>query len=603
MKRSTLPARIYSYIARPADGKNIRPVDPDNPRPKAWFAAWPTENYDYAREQLYRAHRYRNSLAVIELKRRKLLDWVMHRLSPNLQRLKEEMDAAEAAVADMVTQIKRANAAARRKRATPQERETLAALRATKKRTYLAWKETRAALWSDPRMVGFQDKVKAWKNKRVRALRAAHMADIYWGTRGLCEKAMEDAHKGPPPNIKRPNRGEGRVGGQITGGMPIGKLFNQDNRYFYLWPPVPPEAFARGAPRRMRRTCAHVRIGSTEKGHPIFFRVPIVYSRPLPPATMVQYVWLTRTAVGLRPHGAGPREEWRLQVVVNAPESVLVPPRTVTTGTVAVDVGWRILPEGLRVAAWLGDDGERGELIIPPERLEQAFLPRTLQSERSIGMAAIKAVFLAWRAANLSILPEWLVEQTAYLHASKSMRKLVGLVDRWAAARFDGDSEIFAKMTAWRDQENRLFSHEECVRARYLKWRKDFYRQFVNNREFGLAHRYFKVVIEDVNWANIRVTPLPELNLSVEQVTYYRDAAAVGGLLQCLKEKMQTELQPGKYTTQRCNQCGELEPFDTATLWHTCSHCGAEWDQDDNARRVLLALSQGTLSQVAELVA
>jgi len=43
--------------------------------------------------------------------------------------------------------------------------------------------------------------------------------------------------------------------------------------------------------------------------------------------------------------------------------------------------------------------------------------------------------------------------------------------------------------------------------------------------------------------------------------------------------------------TKTCHACGSLEDFDAeASIYHTCSQCGARWDQDENAAKNMLKI-------------
>ena len=62
----------------------------------------------------------------------------------------------------------------------------------------------------------------------------------------------------------------------------------------------------------------------------------------------------------------GSRERWRLLVTVAQPE------RAARQGpAVAVDLGWRLLPEGLRAAYWEDEHGDHGQLLLEPAVLWQ----------------------------------------------------------------------------------------------------------------------------------------------------------------------------------------------------------------------------------------
>jgi hypothetical protein len=99
---------------------------------------------------------------------------------------------------------------------------------------------------------------------------------------------------------------------------------------------------------------------------------------------------------------------------------------------VGVDVGYRMRPDGLRVALWDGDDGRHGELIIP-----HRMLPAMRHTEELVGIRDTNfdtaKLQLTRGLTTLQNPPEWLVLDTTNLSQWKSANKL---------ARVSGSSRI-----------------------------------------------------------------------------------------------------------------------------------------------------------------
>src|SRR5262249_10084792 len=151
--------------------------------------------------------------------------------------------------------------------------------------------------------------------------------------------------------------------------------------------PVPARAYATGAPRRLRRTRAYLRIGSNAR-EPVWAEVPVVLHRPLPEDATIKWVYLVRRHVATH-------EEWWLQFVV-AQAQGFAKADAATSGTVAVDVGWRRLASGLRVAYWVGDDGAEGQLVLPQAILTRLRKVEELQAIRDKHFDAMRGELAAW---------------------------------------------------------------------------------------------------------------------------------------------------------------------------------------------------------------
>ncbi len=104
--------------------------------------------------------------------------------------------------------------------------------------------------------------------------------------------------------------------------------------------------------RRHAHTTARIRVRGTGKGgkrgSPIWAELRIVMHRELPPG-YVKWAWIQITRVGLN-------TRYNLYLTI---ESAQFPHRVApTTGTVAVDIGWRNMPDGsIRVGYAVGTDG------------------------------------------------------------------------------------------------------------------------------------------------------------------------------------------------------------------------------------------------------
>lgn len=118
--------------------------------------------------------------------------------------------------------------------------------------------------------------------------------------------------------------------------------------------------------------------------------------------------------------------------------------------------------------------------------------------------------------------------------------------------------------------------------AGFARWRRDMYRKFAA----GLTQEV---------WAgDFNIKKLKEKEDAIG--IWYANRAAGGELLECLGFKPRTKSGKGWArikcvdATTICHVCRQKCVWDAKKdLEHTCEHCGATWDQDDNHCRNLLA--------------
>jgi len=123
-----------------------------------------------------------------------------------------------------------------------------------------------------------------------------------------------------------------------------------------------------------------------------------------------------------------------------------------------------------------------------------------------------------------------------------------------------------------------------------------------------LVKHYGVLVFEDLNVVTMTKAPAPTQDETTGKYLP-NGAAAKGGLNKSMLDAGWGEFVmlcsrkaeeaggtvvrvPPKNTSQECSGCRKLVPKDLAVRWHTCPHCGAEFDRDHNAARNILRCSQ-----------
>lgn len=545
----------------------------------------PTENAAAAREQIRRAHAYRNTLTWIERGRRQAVRTAEETYG-NVPALMKTFVEADKAVSAIVEAMRKERSKTRTRAVSADLKTELKTKRDVRKEALRALREARARLRDDPAFVQLTDDI----NERALILHksARSQCGVFWGTYIMVEDAMTAAKKAPlydgaDPHNPRFSRfsGEGSLGVQLQGGMSSEHVFGSDTRIRIA--KVDPEAWhspVRGVRRRLSRTVLYLRIGSDAARAPIWAAWPMVMHRPLPEGSAIK-----RVAVRCRRFAN--REEWSAEFTV---ELASARP-TVGKGTVAIDIGWRVLPEGIRIASYVGDDGERGELVLGHDVISSLQYASKLRSIRDKNFNEARGALLA-SLETLSELTPWMANIQATLPLWRNVRRLADVSVAWRENRFLGDEEAFEALEKWRYNEHHLWSWEANQRIGSLRRRQDIYRVFAKK----LADRYERVVWEDFDLRDMAVKADVAAESSENQtarsnrqavgVSYFRRTVANaftarGG---------SSETVPAADTTMTCNVCGTLNKFDKAALVaHTCDGCGATWDQDENAGHNLLA--------------
>lgn len=419
----------------------------------------------------------------------------------------------------------------------------------------------------------------------------------HWGQLGFqsMRRAMDSQH----------------VAVQLQRGLAVADAFGEDTRLRLA--PVPEDAWTaarRGDRRRKARSTVHIRIGSEGRAHaPVWLVLPVVLHRPLPPEGRIKWATVQRKRVGTR-------FRWKLLITVEFPApGGEAPPVTVKRPTLALDVGYRRLPEcGLRVAVWHdAGSGQTGEVQLSEGWLREMGKTEDIRSIRDRNFNAAVAGLRAWLAQRRAGagagagLPEWLREATVALHQWRSPARLAGLALRWRNNRFDDDADAYGALEAWRQRDKHLYEYEANLRDQLLRRRREQYRIFAA----WVAAHYGTVQIEDFDLREVaerhtergkaQRTASVEKGVPVQQqdaANHYRQWAAVSRFRLALQNACQRAgvavvKRAAAYTTLTCHACGTVEEFNPAReLRHRCSVCGMLWDQDVNAAKNLMGAGE-----------
>lgn len=589
----------------------------------------PVENAQLVAQQLRLANSFQRALVAIEHKRRFVVDWLYRHALP-VEHAALGQAAQEAAVAAEKVRLLRsrpggvkpdeaaqAEMRAKLEAAKAELEQARQVERAAREAWYAAHKAARPRL---ARRVSMCNRGAIARGKY--AYNAAGTVGLAWGTRlrvgEFADRAAQAAFKaGTLPRMPIFDGG-GTVAVQLQGESGIGapglapsKALSGTDTRFHLetmdaasWQkaqgrsafvgrngnPLPqPDPHSKRSLKRQLGggyAIARLRIGTDAERKPIWAAWPLILHRPLPE---VPIKW-----VQMRARRVGPRTEWHLLVTV---DDSTVPARTPEgrlPGTLALNLGWRSMPDGgLRVGMAAASDGFREEIRVPPAYVSGVAHVESLRSIRDRLFVEALKTLSGW--LDEREVPAWFAEATRHRGSWKSQKKLAQLVEEWRRRRFAGDKEKFEVFAAWAKKDRHLWFWEADERAKLLRMRLDVYR----NISARLATRYGTIVVADMDLRDFAEHPAPEEGARSEGQDQRRSRmlAAPSVLLGALKNACSTrnaaviELD-AKYKTQTCHACGIVFAFAAATkLVHTCD-CGATWDQDLNHCLNLLASSK-----------
>jgi hypothetical protein len=598
-KTSTTPTKIYSYGCLP-----------------------PIVGADLMDQQIQRAHRYRNILTEIELRRRERVQKEMLAFG-DVGTLTGKVEALAAQLTDVRVAIKAKRQADRKRVEAKPESERAKVLLAELRDARAELKAAKEAVRTDVRLRERLREIEDQTRAEIRAARS--VCGTYWGTYLTAEAAAEAARKSMTPPRFLKYDGSGRIAVEIMHGMPVAEVFLCKDTRLQIRP-VPADTYER--PRHQRelasRTVVSLRAGSNDDRSPKWVQLPVILHRPMPPDARIKWAWILRRRIESH-------FQYRLQLVLES--TAFEPPtESLGTGMVALDLGWRTKPDGsIRVGYLVDETGHREEIVTdlsitqrrrrsrgPTCRQKEIFVadrtkkPEELQAIRDKHFETIKSELRFFldpplsgeHVRSLPEIPEWLKAQTRSLAQWRSPGRLARLLLDFKKQRFDGDTKIVDQLTDWVKRDRHLFWWEARQRTRWTLHRREEYRKLAAR----LARTYAVIVLEKFNLRDLTQKPAPEDGAASEgrNVRSAARLAAPGELRAVIKASAPKygakilELPPVN-DTQRCHVCGSCKPWDAApTIDHKCVDCGAIWDQDYNSCQNRLEKARAASTAVVE---
>lgn len=543
------------------------------------------EHASKVEEQIRAAHRYRNDLVAMERSRR----------GARREVLGTHLDVApiEARIAELTVEIdglrgalSTARQVARKRVRDPEQAARVKALSQERKDLRERRREILAVVSQEPEISGRLADIEARAKEWGKAARAR--CGVYWGTYLLAEAAAQQARgerMDPSFRAARPYServgGDGAIAVQLQGGLGVKALLAGTDTRVRL-SIVPDESWTDDRGRhRVRRGCLlHVRVGSLGPAGwiPVWASFPILLHRPLPSDSRITWVRVQRRRIGTR-------FRWEALFTIES-ESFRATPRAPSV-TAAVDLGWRRVPDGLRIATAIGEDGQREEVVLPMSFVEKMDHASSLRSIRDRRFEEMRPELMKL-LAPLS-LPDWLRDGTATLPQWHHGGRLIRLGYKWITERFPGDADAFALVDAWRRQDRHLHQWEASERDKTVLSRRDFYRVAAKR----LATRFPRLLIIDLDLSKTAKKKRVEEGEDAVAARIYRFEAATGEFRDALEKAVVAaggQSERVDVPARSCNACGEICSWNQEqTEHHTCEHCGAQWRADENMCVKMLA--------------
>jgi hypothetical protein len=570
----------------------------------------PTENADVVREQMWLAHKYRNTLTEIERGRRAATR-LLHSSVGDIPALEADVEKAEEEHRGALDVILRHRAKTRSRSETPEMKGLEKEARRKRSIARKALSDARRLLREDASVRAEEGIIHSKKNELVRSARdysglghnGPHRGA--WGTYLLVESAADQAAHKPlyrgadasdPHFVRAGDVRRFRVGVQLQGGLPIADALAGADSQLRLasvedraW--LDRSGGAKRPPhhgkRTHMRTTLRMRVGSESRTKPIWATWPMIMHRPIPDGAIIKMVTVAVERIG-------PRECWYACFTVDLPARRA----TCGTGRIAMPVGWRTRPAGaLRVAVLVDDrGGQPSEVTLDSEWISSLDKADELRRTRDTNFNAARDALNVW-LTDRTDLPDWLLEARPHLWQWRSAGRLAALAKRWRNNRFVGDEDSYVALETWRYKDRHLWEWESSQRSKTLLRRREQYRKLAAH----LAKEYGEVLLADTDkrvlakrgGVDVTENDTARLNRVRAAVSELEGAVrnaflAAGGIITKV-DVSSGGGESGAGATHECHLCGFPNEFDAAlSVEQHCDGCDAMWDQDANMAKNML---------------
>jgi len=557
----------------------------------------PHDQEELIDRQIGLAHTYYNRLIEALRASRQAVREIRGRFGAGeLQALRDQLAAQEVVIDEILDRISSYKVTNRTRKVSPELAAELAAAKAVRTDIRTRMGVINRRLREDPEVIRLTAEQNERHHARTLELRAQIVQEgLYWGTYLKTEEAYEqaitakarqnreDIAKGvritdPDPGFRRWD-GDGLIAVQLQDGLSVDEMFSEEDTRFRVQRPAMIDDDGRVRAPHLR-VLSRMRIGTVEgRRAPVWLTFTTRLHRVPEPGSLIKWVTLSRhIRPGRRPHHRpawdSPFSRNRFDYTISLTAETPVPKIDVSgRPSIGIDVGWRVVPEGLRVATWRDSVGRRGELVLPAIMLQAHEHSRAIISDAH-----------RYTLDFISRLTE-----PRLLEALAPTRDVVGWKVNVLMEAFDQIEDLRPLLAEWRSRYLHLHRYSRGIVRRSIAQRLDIYRNFAKR----ISDQYGELYLEQFDlseMAEMVDTSVPE---EVERIfKRNRAIAGISILRGVLENKMQTLLKvPAEYTTRTCECCGHVNQWGSQSpLLLTCRNCGVTWDQDHNASANILSL-------------
>ena len=471
----------------------------------------------------------------------------------------------------IVTEIKAQRITARSKKGTQEDvaKLALAQVKGALKETWQALKAAKAATRNE-RKAQIAEHHELWETL-LREERKT--TEIHWGNR----EYLLDAFRTSLARTRKEGKELLFRSGPLrklhfrqpySMGLPVADMFTHQGRVRFA--PAEPQQSTR-APRMPMQ----FKVGNQLTPFTVY------YHRPLPPEGRIKYIDVVAEEVvraggniqksGYRSLPA--RWEWSVVIAVEFPPEE--PRQCGERQEAGIDVGFRIRPEGLRIAMVVAEDGHTQELCLPFEMIAELRKEHELQAQID---ALTNQAGEDIRVCDRSSLSE---DALAILRTSRPLTRpqLFRLLRLCS-----GIAPFEERIQRWVHEMTPLYRRIRFDALRRQRRRTDLYRKWA----WQLCEDYHTLHIEDIDLSQLqqviedglREDPIPHA------AKKYQNLAGLSVFMDTLPyiaHKANTKIvkKNPAHTTDRCAICG-ARAVQTGALYLECAN-GHRWDQDINA--------------------
>jgi len=424
-------------------------------------------------------------------------------------------------------------------------------------------------------------------DRREKVIFARQSSKLWWGNYNSIIKSYEQSRNAASRvngSINfREFDGSGRITNQIQGGASIEVFFDGRHSQVKVGR-VSRDAWShpvRGERRRLQRTWLTVTI-FVKDGFRRTVTWPMVMHREIPEGFLIKEVVVTRKKLGL---------EWKWQVIFLCTRiiSSIASSNDKSERVCAIDIGWRRVSEGVRIATTVSKEGELNFYYLPEILLDSFRFLDELRTRRKKMLFDITSYI---KNLDVSESPDEVRSQILLINnlPRDNAREIFNLVLIWHK-HISFEPECFGKILQWTRDDKKSYIWQVNHRRRIMGRRIDLYhniaRKIISNSTTVIINKIEVALLIKKFYAKRVEGGFPI------RAHWYRSVVAPSELRRIIEHQCKKSEVLIKYSNKNfnvsCPTCGSdkrtSRPEDIKVA---CLHCGSTWDPDVNTCKSML---------------